>query len=57
VSRWLVGIVLLAASVYALGLLTETPDAAPECTWGASSVYIDADGTQHGPVTTGCVPR
>jgi hypothetical protein len=53
---WLIGIVLLGVVVYALSILTETPNAAPECEWGASSVYVDEDGRTHGPNVSGCTP-
>jgi hypothetical protein len=54
---WLIGIALLVVSVYALGILVETPKAAPECSWGASSIVVNADGRVVGPHTSGCVPR
>jgi hypothetical protein len=52
--RWLIGICALAASVYALATLTETPKAAPECEWGASSVSVDERGVVDGPYASGC---
>jgi hypothetical protein len=52
--RWLIGICALAATVYTLSLLTETPKAAPECEWGASSVSVDERGVVDGPHRTGC---
>ena len=56
-TRWLPVIALFALLVYAVALIVDTPKAAPEpCTWGASSIYIDADGQTHGPVVTGCKP-
>jgi hypothetical protein len=54
VRRWLIGICALAASVWALATLTETPKAAPECEWGASSVSVDERGVVDGPHRTGC---
>jgi hypothetical protein len=52
--RWLIGICALAASVDALATLTETPKAAPECEWGASSVSVDERGVVDGPYASGC---
>lgn len=51
---------LVAAVVAAVLLALVGSAAAPaqkqECSWGASSTFVDENGVQSAPASTGCIP-